>query len=79
MYDTYSQTGLDVSSFAPHYAAHPTEIGSVALPTGLKGLLHPDNPMFWLGGVLAVTAGLIGISGGIRIGRAKADVTIDQE
>lgn len=79
MYDTYSQTGLDTRSYSPKHSASTTEAGAVALPSGLAGLLHPDNPMFWLGGILAVTAGFIGISGGIRVGRAKAEASIDQE
>ena len=79
MYDVYSQIGLDTGSRSPNYAAHPLEAGAVALPSGVAGLLHPDNPLFWLGGILAVTAGLIGVSGGIRVGRAKASMNIDQE
>lgn len=36
---------------------------------------HPDNPMFWVGAVLAVTFGLIASSTSIRVGPFKASAS----
>lgn len=35
---------------------------------------HPDSPLFWFGGLLAVTLGLIGASTSIRVGPFRAGV-----
>jgi hypothetical protein len=35
---------------------------------------HPDNPLFWFGGLLLVTFGLIGAATSVRVGPFKASV-----
>ncbi len=35
---------------------------------------HPDNPLFWFGGLLAVTLGLIGAATSVRVGPFKASL-----
>jgi hypothetical protein len=35
---------------------------------------HPDNPLFWFGGLLLVTFGLIGAATSVRVGPFKAAV-----
>jgi len=59
-------------------AAPTTRMGTDSLVTGWRGLLHPDNPLFWLGGIVAVTLGLIGVSGSVRLGRARIAASVDQ-
>ncbi len=47
---------------------------------GASGILpatsqfHPNHPMFWFGGLLLVTVGLIGGSTHLRVGPFKASV-----
>jgi hypothetical protein len=36
----------------------------------------PDNPLFWFGVVAAVSVGLMGYSTTVRVGSAKAGVSI---
>jgi hypothetical protein len=78
MYDTFRLTGL--KPVEPRYVApHSLEAGATASPDGFAGLLHPDNPMLWFGLILAVTAGLIGGAGGVRVGKTKASIHIGKE
>lgn len=37
---------------------------------------HPSNPMFWVGGALLVTFGLIAGATEIRVGPAKAGIKV---
>lgn len=78
MFSTYEQTGL--APVVSNYA-HPShlEAGASAEPDGWAGLLHPDNPMLWLGGLIAVAAGLIGFSGSARVGKAKFSASVDKD
>lgn len=39
---------------------------------------HPDSPLFWAAGLIAVTFGLVGISGSVRVGRARASASVDE-
>lgn len=36
----------------------------------------PRNPLFWLGGVLAVTFGLGSVAGSVRLGKAKVSAQV---
>lgn len=40
----------------------------------LTPLWHPDNPLFWFGGLLLVTFGLVAASTQIRLGPVRASV-----
>lgn len=74
---TYTLTGL--APVEPSYhRASPVEAGAVAIPDGLRGLVSPHNPLFWFGGILAVTFGLVGVSGSVRVGKARATAGIDK-
>ena len=75
---TYALTGL--SPVESNYPARShMEAGATAEPEGLKGLFHPDNPLLWVGGILAVTFGLVGISGSARVGKARVSGSIDKD
>jgi hypothetical protein len=39
-------------------------------------LWSPDNPLFWFGGLLAITAGLFALSVNVKAGPAKAAASI---
>lgn len=43
--------------------------------TGNAKFLEADNPVLWLFGVAAVTLGLIGINGSLRVGPFKASAS----
>lgn len=34
----------------------------------------PEHPLFWVGAIVAVTVGLIGVNSSLRIGKFKASV-----
>ncbi len=79
MFDAQSLYGATPQ--APSYqtpAPVTQQMSSGDLPTGVKGLLHPDNPLFWFGAVLAVTLGAVGVAGSVRLGRAKLSASLDQ-
>jgi hypothetical protein len=65
---------------APSYGvAAPTErMATDDLVTGWKGLIDPNNPLFWFGVVLAVTFGAAGVAGSVRLGRAKLSADLDR-
>jgi hypothetical protein len=74
---TQALTGLSPVDSGPASRSH-LEAGSIAEPQGWSGLLSPQNPLFWFGGILAVTFGLIGVSGSARVGRAKVSAALDK-
>jgi hypothetical protein len=74
---TQALTGLTPVDSGPLLRSS-LEAGAVDEPIGLKGVLSPQNPLFWFGGILAVTAGLIGLSGSARVGRAKVSASLDK-
>lgn len=79
--NTYSLTGLKpVESNAGVGVASPVEVGAQAdVSAGVGGILHPDNAMLWLGLILATTFGLVGVSGSLRVGNARASATLDRD
>jgi hypothetical protein len=65
---------------APSYGvAAPTQgMGTDDIATGWRGLVDPNNPLMWFGIVLLVTVGAAGVAGSVRLGRARASVSLDQ-
>jgi hypothetical protein len=59
-------TGLDYASLGP------TTAGASPLDRGNGKPWHPDNGVFWVMAIAAVTLGLIGVNGAIRVGDFKA-------
>lgn len=53
-----------------------------AVPTPKEGAakaaspLSPDNPLFWFGGLAAVTFGLMAFSTSVRVGKTTASVNL---
>jgi len=74
---TYALTGLAPQESNWTNASH-MEAGATAIPDGFRGLLSPDNPLFVLGVVLGVTFGLVGVSGSVRLGKARASASLDK-
>lgn len=58
---------------APTQSITPVDNG---VPGGWQGLVHPDNPLFWAGVVIAVALGGIGVSGSVRLASAKASGSV---
>jgi hypothetical protein len=59
--------------------AAPTQhMGTDDLRGGLRGLIDPNNPLFWAMAILATTFGLIGVAGSVRLGGAKVSVSADR-
>ena len=74
---TQALTGLTPVDSGPSVRS-ALEAGAVDEPLGAWGVFSPQNPLFWLGGILAVTAGLIGVSGSARVGKAKVSASLDK-
>ena len=74
---TYSLTGL-----APVESNWPNpsnmETGASSDHDTLGGLISPQNPLFVFGLILGVTFGLVGVSGSLRLGKAKASASLDR-
>lgn len=58
----------------------PSELHSMATPAeGSESKLSPwspENPVFWLAAVVAVTAGLAAFSTSVRVGKASASISL---
>ena len=65
---------------APSYGvAAPTQaMATDNIKSGWKGLLDPDNPLFWFGTILLVTVGAVGVAGSVRLGRARVAASLDE-
>lgn len=67
--------GLNRSNTGP-----VTELTSIPTPT--QGAAdeanpwHPDNPLFWFAGLAALTFGLMAFSTTVRVGGARASVSV---
>lgn len=63
----------------PLYQAPTTQVmAPSAWPSGVAGLLSPHNPVFWVGVVLAVTIGALGVAGSVRLGEARLSASVDR-
>jgi hypothetical protein len=65
---------------APSYGvAAPTQtMATDDMASGVRGLVDPNNPLFWFGVVLAVTLGAVGVAGSVRLGKAKLSASLDE-
>lgn len=66
---------------APSYGvAAPTQtMGTDDITSGVKGLVDPNNPLVWFGGLLLVTVGFAAAAGSVRLGKAKISASIGKE
>lgn len=72
----YSLTGLSPMD-RPQTSQGPTQHIAVSQhDQQATSLLSPQNPLLWFGGVLAVTVGLVAVSGSVRLGRAKVSASV---
>lgn len=55
----------------PTQAMAPDDIAN-----GWRGLVDPHNPLLWFGAILAVTVGLIGVAGSVRLAGARVSGSI---
>jgi hypothetical protein len=57
-----------------------TPLAQVAGPApagaGVGQLLHPNNPLFWVGAILAGAIGLAAVSTTVRVGGAKVSASL---
>lgn len=76
--DPYSLLGVKPASILPSsQMAYGTNLS--AATTSLRDASsgkpwNPDNPLFWFGGLLLVTFGLIGAATSVRVGPFKASL-----
>ena len=74
--DPYSKYGL-ASSPASNTT---TELNAIPSPTkgaaAASNPLHPENPLFWFGVLAATTFGLMAFSTNVRVGNAKAGLSV---
>lgn len=81
MFDGFNASGLyGVTTAAPMSASIDTTPG-LAISQGPRAdrdvsLLHPDHPLLWFGGLLAVTLGFIGFASSGHVGPVRASVNV---
>lgn len=66
-------TGLRAPSIVQHVAPVTQ---TAAVGHGPAGMLDPGNPLLWAAGFVALTLGLVGVSGSVRLGKAKASASV---
>lgn len=76
-WSTQALTGLTPVESPAVHRSH-LEAGSMDAPEGLRGLVHPDNPLLWVALILGATVGLVGVSGSARVGKGKVSVSLDK-
>lgn len=74
--DPYHMFGAPIPSASAGGAGAADGMARAAGPAlterGAAKPWHPDSPLFWFGGLLAVTLGLIGASASVRFGPFRA-------
>lgn len=78
MYTAQSVYGVQPQMPSLGIAAPTQTMATDDLKSGARALINPANPLFWFGLVLAVTFGAAGVAGSVRLGKAKASVSVDQ-
>jgi len=81
MTDQWTAAGLyGATPQAPSYVGAPTQaLGTDEVGTGgWRRLVDPANPLVWFGIALAVTVGLIGVAGSVRLGPARASLSVGE-
>lgn len=75
-YDVGSKYGMGAPT--PAYADTPLAQLTKASPgqAAADRLWHPDHPLFAFGAIIAVTAGLLAVSGSVRVGRTTAKASV---
>jgi hypothetical protein len=46
-------------------------MGTGDIAGGWRALVDPGNPLVWFGAILAVTIGLVGVAGSVRLAGAR--------
>jgi hypothetical protein len=78
VYTAQSIYGIAPQMPSAGVAAPTQQMGADFLPAGMRGLVDPGNPLFWVGAIMAVTFGLAGVAGSVRLGRAKLSASLEQ-
>jgi len=81
MFDGFTASGLyGVTTQAPASASIDSTPG-LAIAQGPRAdrdlsLLHPDHPLLWFAGLIAVTAGLVGFASSGHVGPVRGSVSV---
>jgi hypothetical protein len=76
---TYHLTGLHPVAAPVTDSAAPSMTKHVAAGTAPHPhILDPENPVFWFGVFLAFTLGAVGVAGAVRLGPARARVSVGE-
>ena len=73
----HALTGLQPVESNYHRTSAPIERTSIK-DDAVPGIFSPDNPLFWAGAILAASVGLVGVSGSVRLGKARASASVDK-
>lgn len=81
MFGNYNYTAENTYGVAPQVPtaglAAPTQhMGTSDMRGGLRGLVDPNNPVFWVGALAVVGLGLAGFAGSVRVGKTRASVNV---
>lgn len=74
MYTAESVYGVQPQMPSMGIAAPTQQMATDDLKGGIRALVDPNNPLFWLAGLVLVTMGMAGAAGSVRLGRAKVSV-----
>jgi hypothetical protein len=68
-----------IAPSTPNYGvtSAPTQhMATSDIANGWRGLVDPNNPLTWLGGLLVLTLGLAAVSGTVRVGKVTATASV---
>lgn len=72
MYDAASLYGATPQAPSYGVTTPPTQsMGTGDIAGGWRALVDPGNPLVWFGAILAVTIGLVGVAGSVRLAGAR--------
>jgi len=70
-----SRYGIGGTTLAQETKVLGSGVSNGAVTGGRGKFLEADNPVLWLFGIAAVTLGLIGVNGSLRVGPFKASAS----
>lgn len=78
MFTAAEQYGTGIPTYGVAAPTQQMATDASNIKSGVRGLVDFNNPLFIFGLIMAVTLGLAGAAGSVRVGKAKVSASVDK-